>query len=362
MRITNVEIFPVTLPLVRPVQMSHVTIDCSHNVLVKISTDDGVVGWGEGVSALDLTGENQGRIAAGIAALGGRIIGMDPLARTHIWLQLHRWVAGNATAIGAIDIALHDIAGKAHGVPVAELLGGMARNRVPALVLLGSGDTDADINTFRVRYGEGFRWFKLKLGIGVASAEAETLAGLRIAGPDAVVAGDANGAWDEQESARFLDSIAAFGIRFVEQPTRDRAGVVRLAERSPVALCADESADSLAAVLGFGDTAVAGVSLKLIKHGGITGVMRGAALCDQLGLHVNLAGKIAESSVSAAANLHCAAAMGAIEYGCSPAHHVLARDVCGEPPHVSDGVYDVPSGPGLGVDVEPDLLEALSSR
>ena len=70
MRITRVDAVAVSLPLVRPVQMSHVTIDCSHNVLVRIATDEGVVGWGEGVQAFDLTGDNQGRIKAGIEGLG----------------------------------------------------------------------------------------------------------------------------------------------------------------------------------------------------------------------------------------------------------------------------------------------------
>ncbi|MPZ74812.1 MAG: hypothetical protein GEU74_16640 [Nitriliruptorales bacterium] len=362
MRITSVDTFPVSLPLADPVQMSHVTIDCSHNVLVRISTDEGVVGWGEGVEAFDLTGENQGRIKAGIDGLGTRIIGMDALARTGIWYGLRRAVVGNATAIGAIDIALHDIAGKAQGVPVFQLVGGRTRERIPALVLLGSGDPDADLETFRARYERGFRWFKLKLGIGSAAAEAQTLERMCDAAPDAVISGDANAAWSEQESARFLDSVAALGVRFIEQPTRERAALIRLAERSRVALCADESADSLAAVLDFGGTAVGGVSLKLIKHGGITGVMRGAALCDQVGLHVNLAGKIAESSISAAANLHCAAAMSAIEYGCSPANHVLAKDVCARPPEIIDGAYAVPETPGLGIDVDEDLVEEVASR
>ncbi|HSK95458.1 MAG TPA: enolase C-terminal domain-like protein, partial [Euzebyales bacterium] len=344
MKIASVDTIPVSLPLSRPVQMSHVTVARSHNVLVRITTDEGVVGWGEGVSAPDLTGEDQGRIKAGIDGLGARIVGLDPLARTAVWQRLREAVAGNATAIGALDIALHDIAGKAFGVPVSALIGGAARSRIPALVLLGSGDPDADLATFRRHHDAGVRWFKLKLGIGPMEAEVETLRRLRAAGPDAVLCGDANGGWTEQRSARFLDAIADLDVRFIEQPTLRTAALLRLAARSPVALCADESADSLDALLSFAGTALAGVSLKLIKHGGITGVMRGAALCDQVGLHVNLAGKIAESAISAAANLHCAAAMGDTHYGCSPANHTLTADVCAAPPRITDGAYDVPTG------------------
>jgi L-alanine-DL-glutamate epimerase-like enolase superfamily enzyme len=172
---------------------------------------------------------------------------------------------------------------------------------------------------------------------------------------------DANAAWSEHQAARFLERLRDIDVRFVEQPTRRRDALVRLAGHSPVALCADESANSLDDVLSFGGTAVGGVSLKLIKLGGITGVMRGAALCEQLGLQVNLAGKIAESAISAAANLHCAAAMAETSYGCSPSNHVLARDVCAAPPRIVDGAFTVPHAPGLGIEVDEDMVGALAT-
>jgi L-alanine-DL-glutamate epimerase-like enolase superfamily enzyme len=98
----------------------------------------------------------------------------------------------------------------------------------------------------------------------------------------------------------------------------------------------------------------------LIKHAGITGVMRGAALCDQVGLEINLAGKIAETAVSAAANIHAAAAMSATGFGCSPANQTVATDVCDDPPRVVDGAYAVPTGPGLGIEVDEERVRALA--
>ena len=105
-----------------------------------------------------------------------------------------------------------------------------------------------------------------------------------------MVCGDTNGGWTEDESTRFLAAVVGSPVRFVEQPTMNTDALVRLAEGSSVAICADESARTLDDVAALGKTAVAGVSLKLIKHAGITGVMRGAALCDQVGLEINLAG------------------------------------------------------------------------
>jgi len=359
MRITAVDTFPIGLPLAKPIHMSHVTIARSNNVLVKITTDEGIVGWGEGVEAMDVTGENQGRIRAALDYFATLLIGADPLQRNHLWLRLHRSVSGNTTAIGAIDIALHDIAGKAYGVPVAELIGGAGRTHIPALTLMGSGDPDADLATYEAKYETGYRWFKVKLGIGDAAAEVKTMTALSAAAGDTVICGDANGAWSEQESLHFLRAIDGLRVRFIEQPTLNRDALIRLSASSPIALCADESARSLEDLVAIGRTAIAGVSLKLIKHGGITGVMRGAALCDTLGLAINLAGKIAESSVAAAANVHCAAAMSDVAFGCSPANQGLAADVTAGPLNVVDGQFSVPTGPGLGVDVDEDLVAAL---
>lgn len=360
MRIASIESFPVVLPLTTPVRMSHVTIDVSHNVLVKVTTDDGIVGWGEGVPAMDVTGENQGRILASIEDLGSRIVGRDPLGHGDLWAELRRTVYGNTTGIGALDIALHDIAGKVRGVPVAELIGGPRRSTVPALTLVGSGDPAADLEAFEERYRAGYRWFKLKLGIGDLGEEARTLVAMAAAHDDAVVCGDTNGGWTEEESARFLVAVEGSPVRFVEQPTMSTDALIRLAEGSSVAICADESARSLDDVAALGKTAVAGVSLKLIKHAGITGVMRGAAVCDRFGLQINLAGKIAESAISAAANIHAAAAMSDTGFGCSPANQTLVADVCTDPPKVVDGAYTVPTGPGLGVEVDEDRVRALA--
>jgi L-alanine-DL-glutamate epimerase-like enolase superfamily enzyme len=357
MRITAVDTFPVALPLSKPIQMSHVTIAQSNNVLVKITTDEGIVGWGEGVEAMDVTGENQGRIRAALEYFGALLIGADPLKRNDLWIRLRRSVAGNTTAIGAIDIALHDIAGKAYGVPVAELIGGAGRARIPALTLMGSGDPDQDLATYEAKYATGFRWFKV--GIGDPDDEVKTITALSASAPDTVICGDANGAWSEQESLHFLRAIDGLRVRFIEQPTLNRDALIRLSTSSPIPLCADESARSLEDLVAIGRTAIAGVSLKLIKHGGITGVMRGATLCDTLGLAINLAGKIAESSIAAAANVHCAAAMSDVAFGCSPANQTLAADVTADPLEVVEGYYSVPTGPGLGIEVDESLVAAL---
>lgn len=355
MKIVSVEAIPIAVPLTKPIVMSHITITQSNNVLAKVTTDTGLVGWGEGVEATDLTGDTQESIKAALEFLGPQIVGADPLRRTTLWWAMKKMMHANETAIGAIDMALYDIAGKAFGVPVVELLGGRVRDEVPVLTMVGSGKPDVDIQAAVTKYEAGYRWFKVKLGIGDVNDELKTVQGVRSQlPPGAIVSGDANQGWDEPTAMRFLNGLSGLDVRFIEQPIPqgDHAAMVRIAQRSPIPICADQSVHSLNDVMSFGRTGVAGVSLKLVKLGGITGVMRGAALCESLGLAVNLAGKIAESSVAAAANVHCAAAMKSVDFGCSPGNQGISADVTSKPLAIENGVIAVPTAPGLGIDVD----------
>ncbi|MBK5266352.1 MAG: hypothetical protein JJE47_02875 [Acidimicrobiia bacterium] len=355
MKIVSVEAIPIAVPLTKPIVMSHITITQSNNVLAKVTTDTGIVGWGEGVEATDLTGDTQESIKAALEFLGPQIVGADPLRRTTLWWAMKKMMHANETAIGAIDMALYDIAGKEFGVPVVELLGGRVRDEVPVLTMVGSGVPDVDIQAAVTKYEAGYRWFKVKLGIGEVNDELKTVQGVRSElPPEAIVSGDANQGWDEPTAMRFLNGLSGLDVRFIEQPIPqgDHAAMVRIAQRSPIPICADQSVHSLNDVMSFGRTGVAGVSLKLVKLGGITGVMRGAALCESLGLSVNLAGKIAESSVAAAANIHCAAAMKAVDFGCSPGNQGISSDVTSHPLAIENGVIAVPTAPGLGIDVD----------
>ena len=259
---------------------------------------------------------------------------------------------------------MHDLAGKTLGVPVHQLLGGLTRDHIPALTLVGSGDALTDAKKLRARQAEGYRWFKVKLGMGPEADEIRTIVeALEVAGPDGVVCGDANEAWEEDRASAFLERLSGLDVRFVEQPIprHNPSGLKRLAASSPIAICADEGAGSLAEILNFAASPVGGISLKLIKHAGITGVMRAAAICTTGGLAVNLAGKVIESSISAAANIHCAAAMDQIDYGCSPANQGVVADVSSTPITLAAGGFDVPTGPGLGVDVDERLLAELAT-
>ncbi len=364
MLIERMEIHPITMTLRTPIPMSNGVIEKTGNVLVKLMTDDGMVGWGEGVEAPALTHQDQKDIVSDLEALRPVVTGSDPVRRNELWGRLNAALPKATTAIGALDIASHDLVARALDVPIHQLIGGKVRDRLPALTLVGSGDASADAEKLAEKHEQGFRWFKVKLGMADPEIELGTMAkAVELVGSGGVVCGDVNEGWDEAGARDFLGRLDGEQVRFIEQPVprADRGALLRLAETSPVKICADESAGSLDAVIGFLGTPMGGVSLKLIKHGGITGVMRGAGICSAGGLSINLAGKVIESSVSAAANLHCAAAMDRIDYGCSPANQGVVQDVSETPITLHNGEYAVPNGPGLGFDVDDDLVRSLAT-
>ena len=364
MRIESMDIHPITMRLITPIPMANGVVASTGNVLVALRSDEGVSGWGEGVEAPALTGQRQADIVSDLESLRYHVVGADPEDIDGLWAKLAANAPAASTARGAIDIALHDLIGRHRGLPIHALLGGARRSWIPALTLVGSGDGASDAEKLAERAEAGYSWFKVKLAMADREVEWETFVrALEAAGPDGMVCGDANEGWDEATADEFLAGLDGMGIRFVEQPvSRDDPDVLlRVAERSPVAICADESAGSLEAVAAFGGSSIGGVSLKLIKHGGITGVMRGALMCSDSGLEVNLAGKVIESTISAAANLHCAAAMPGVEYGCSPANQGVVADVSEEPVTVDRGAFAVPEGPGLGIEIDRDLVRNLAS-
>jgi muconate cycloisomerase len=125
---------------------------------------------------------------------------------------------------------------------------------------------------------------------------------------------------------------------------------------------ADEGIHSLADIEAHERCGASGVSLKLIKLGGMSAAVEAARLCERLGLSVNVAAKIAESSIASAAAIHLACAAPAVDWGVSLTHFYLAEDVARKAPAVGAGLVALPTGPGLGIDVDETAVERYRIR
>jgi muconate cycloisomerase len=308
-----------------------------------------------------MTGDTLGGLVAAVRDhLAPLLIGEDAWARPALAVKLRAALIGNTGAHSAVEMALLDLAGRAANVPLTDLVGGAVRPGVAPMWLIGNKTTEEDIAEAHEREAKGFHFFKLKVGVKPRAAEIDGTRALRAAlGPAVPLCADANCGFTPEAARRYLDGVRDANLLFLEQPLgpADLDGFAALARTSPVPLGVDEGIHSLADIEAHARCGAGGVSLKLIKLGGIGPALAAADLCRRLGLKVNVAVKIAESSIGSAAAVHLACAIPASDWGVSLTHFYLADDLVKHPLPLGDGTVALPTGPGLGVEVDEAAVE-----
>jgi len=364
--IRRVDAIPVALPLNKPMKMAGVHITHAQNVIVRIEAKDGTLGWGEAASAPTMTGDTLGGLVAAVRDhLAPVLVGNNGWERPALVHRMNAALFGNSGAHSAVEMALLDLAGRAAKVPLIELIGGAVRAGVAPMWLLGNNTTDEDIAEAHAREAAGFHFFKLKVGVKPLQAEIDGTIALRAAlGPDVPLCADANCGFTVDAARHYLDGTRAADLLFLEQPLgpADLDGFAALARSAPVPLGVDDGIHSLADIEAHARAGAGGVSLKLIKLGGIGPALEAAQLCRRLGLRVNVASKIAESSIASAALLHLACAIPASDWGVSLTHFYLAEDLVKRPLPLGHGIVAQPTGSGLGVEVDEAAVERFTVR
>jgi muconate cycloisomerase len=358
MKIKSIEPIAVSLPMKKPVQMAGETVTRADNVLIRVESDDGVVGWGEAASAPVMTGETVASMMAAAALLAPRLLKRSADDFAGAAAAMDAQLYGNSGAKAAIDIALHDLVGRATSRPVYALFGRKTRSRMPLLAVVGSEDAAADLREAQTRWGAGYRAFKIKVGLGTAAADAartrDICRALKGAGK-CLVSSDANQGFGVEDALRYVAGLADCGLDFFEQPVgaHDLEGMARIAAATPVPIGADEGIHSRDDIERHHQrNAARGVSLKAIKLGGLRALFEASRLCDRLGMRVNISCKTGESSLASAAAVHVAAAAPALDWGLTVTSQGLAEDVAVEPLRIEDGHVEVPERPGLGIEVD----------
>jgi muconate cycloisomerase len=361
--IRRVDAVPVALPLKKPMKMAGVTITHADNLLVRIEAAGGLVGWGEAASAPTMTGDTLGGLVAAVRDhLAPLLIGRNAWVHPAVIAALRKALIGNTGAYSAVEMALLDLAGRAAGLPLIDLVGGPLRHTVAPMWLLGNATPEQDIAEALVKQREGFGFFKLKIGTKKLAEEISGTLALREAlGLDVPVCADANGGLSLNDARAYVEGTRTAGLLFLEQPLdpHDLKAVAELTRVSPIPIGADEAIHSLADITVQAQCGVRGLSLKLIKLGGISAALEAAALSAQLGLSLNIAAKIAESSIATAAAVHLACAAPSADWGVSLTHFYLANDLVRAPLPLRDGSVALPAGPGLGVDVDEAAVERM---
>lgn len=361
MKIKTIEPIAVSLPMLKPVIMAGEEVRRADNVLVRIETDNGLVGWGEAASAPVMTGDTLESIVSAVHYLEPALRGRDPADIDGALAAMDGRMYGNHGAKAALEIALHDIAGLASGKPVHALIGDKLRSRMPLLGVIGGGDFDGDLQDAEKKKAAGFTAFKIKVGIDTAAKDAErTRAICKLLGSGLLISADANQGFSTEQAIEYVRAVKGAGLDFFEQPVeaQDRAGMAAVAAAdASIAIGADEGIHSLDDLQRHHDRKAArGASLKAIKLGGIKGVVAAGRLCGRLGMSVNVSCKTGESSVACAAALHVACVIPNIDWGLTLTHTALGEDVTARPIPTAHGHVECLDRPGLGVDVDEDSV------
>jgi muconate cycloisomerase len=261
-------------------------------------------------------------------------------------------------------MAAYDLMGKRTGQPVAALLGGVMRTDIPVLWMLASAERTADVAAAKRMSADGFVAFKVKIGSAAPEADLDRCTAVRAAlGSTPRISGDANQGYSREAALRFAAGAEAAGLTFMEQPValHDIDAMAAVCAATSVPVGTDEGVHSIEDIeKHHARKAARGASLKTIKLGGLSGVMAAGRRMHALGMHINLAGKVADSSVASAAIVHLAAALPQLDWDVSITSQYLAHDIVREPVRIENGHARLLDRPGLGIEVDESKLSRTS--
>lgn len=375
-----VEAIPIQLPVRREWLWRGLGEPLGRWVIVRVHTTDGHVGLGEATPLPDwggdagrYFGETQETVVHMVHdLLGPLIIGLDPWDVERASTLMRERVKGHLYAKAAIEMALHDLRGKLANRPLYQLLGGPARDGVQLAHMIGIMTSDDAATEAEAAMAEDVRAFQIK-GTGDLERDVTVVRRLRsTVGDDVMLRLDANQGYPEPklaiEAVRRLEDA---GVDLVEQPTEGIRQMAEVRAAVGVRIMADESCwlPQDAAEIGVTRAADA-ISVYLAKAGGIAAAQHVAAVAAAFGLPCDVNGSL-ESAVGNAANLHFAIATPAVTLpsvipasapigaGPSTAGRYYTDDLVGEPFPLRKGLLRPPPGPGLGVELDEERLNAF---
>ncbi len=351
--VTGVSAHPLQLALRNPLTTSKRSYPVLEFIIVRATSDCGTTGWGEARECVHITGETTAGILEAInTRLGPAVTGLNPENLEEAHRHMNTAMSRNTAAKSAIDIALHDLAGRVFGLPVSAILGGGPRGVVESSKAVSVGETDAMIAEAGNFVAAGFRTLKIKTGVN-ASAELAAIAAIRdTVGPDIFIKLDANQGWSLPQASRFLAAAERHDIQIVEQPLPawDLHGHAELRRRTPIPVMLDEGVHSPRDVLRAMEAGAADmINIKLIKTGGLSPARELVAVCAAAGLDCQIG--TLDTSIGSAAAVHLVHACPAIRFAEINGPTRLAGDIAAGF-QVADGRAIVPDGPGLGIDVD----------
>jgi L-alanine-DL-glutamate epimerase-like enolase superfamily enzyme len=333
----------------------------SPNVVVRVTTDEGITGYGEASTWHVVYGYDQQSLVEAVERyLGPAVIGMDPFDVQGIVSRMDLVLPKNRMAKAGIETACQDVRGKASDLPLVRLLGGAVPDGIDVIAAVDIVPPDEAETLTRLWVEMGFSCIKVKVGLNVDKDIERVRIVRETAGPAIRLRVDGNQGYDRASAMKACKAFEAFDLQWIEQPLPDWdfEGLAALARTFTTPIALDESISGIhdvyrAATMGAADV----INIKIAKCGGITNSLKIAHAAEAAGLSYFLGGCL-ETGVGIAVALHFAAScpnlVPEVEI---PGSEVFTDDVVAEPFVPDKGKIPFPQGPGIGVEVSEEKLK-----
>jgi L-rhamnonate dehydratase len=331
-------------------------------LVLQVYTDDGLVGLGETICLLEFV---QPVLERSIVPLA---IGEDPHDVERIYRKVeaagfYHHKRAMVAALCGLEIACWDLVGKAAGRPIHKLWGGAYRDHVPMIQYLHVKAPEQMAHEALEAVERGHRTIKAKIGLDAESDISIVKAIREAIGPDVALRGDVNGAWSPGTARRQLAKLEHYDLEFVEQPLvhDDLLGHAALRRVTKVPIALDEGCYTQTDVMNaIRAEACDAILLDPHESGGLWTARKSAAIAEAAGMSVGLHSG-AEMGISEAAYLHLAAATPNMNIAIDTSYPSLVDDVITQRHELVEGSMPVPTGPGLGVELDEDMLNHYRS-
>ncbi|KIC41875.1 mandelate racemase [Ruegeria sp. ANG-R] len=360
MKISQISVFQIDLPLQHPYWLSggRLKFETLDATLVKVETDGGLVGWGEGTpwGHTYVPAHGPG-IRAGIETMAPFVLGLDPRHVLDVERAMDLALPGHLYAKSPLDMACWDISGQAAGLPIADLMGGGSRTPRPIASSVGA-KTIEETRTVIERYRQrGYIAHSVKIGGDVDRDIARIRDVENLRRPEDIILYDVNRGWTRQQALRVMSAVEDLNVMF-EQPCEALDDIAAISGRHASPVSVDESLVTLQDATRIARDGIAEIfGIKLNRVGGLTKAarMRDVALAHGIDMFVMATGGSVLADTEA---LHLAATIpDANCHAVWACQDMITVDIAsGRGPRNIDGHLHLPEAPGLGVHPDEDAL------
>ncbi len=368
LKIVSLDAFHIAIPLVNPYHLSKVYGTQTHSdvIIVRIMTDSGEEGWGEAdPGGVLFTGDTGEAVMQSIREEGAeRIIG----CRVDDWVENGDGLKFQGSVGAAFDVAVHDALAKSRHQPLWALLGEKRREKIDSLWPTSSGTAEDDLEIIKTRLAQGFRTFMLKMGSRPVDKDIERVIEVtRVLPEDVKIMVDANQGWEIEEAMTFVEGITDVPLVLIEQPVvaDDHEGLKKISKISRIPVSVDESLQTVedARRIALGEIASV-FSIKVSKNGGLRAGLEIGRVAKEQGILVMM-NSMLELGITQSASLHLGCVLDCL-IDCGHAYMSTLRmsdDVTDFSNFVSEGKAHLPSGTGLGIQVnESKIMKYLKEE